>query len=1190
MTNEDEIKGTTVMRAPPGQAARYMVAEMSAAKPGLYIGADRNALKTMRNCLEFLAPDMPIIEIPDWDCPPYSGISPSFGCSAARIGALSRMANEDLGGIMHLATAATAMQKLVPRAELAASGLECRCGHRIGLEALSKRLSQLGFRKCGRVLERGEFAVRGSIVDVFPATASNPVRFDFFGDLIETIRIFSPETQMTIGRTEAVILSQVSEIVLTEERISFFRTKFREAFGAPRSVETMYENISSGIRHPGMEHWLPIFYPRLNHLIDFLPSARIWIDDRVAGSCRKFEEGVTASYESRLASPTGSAVRSTVLSPPCAPATLFLSTAELMDQLNRRKVECFSPVRQVATTGCIDAGAELGRNFFAERESQNSSLMACVAEHILEVAQSDHVVIAADSEGSRDRLRVMLEDEGVADTGLLQAGDSLNLPPGQINVAAWPIDAGFRAAGLTVISEHDIFGERLIRKSRRRKGAGALIAESANFMPGDLLVHRDYGIGRFTGLETIHAGNAAHDFFVLRFAGDADLYVPVENSDLLTPYGYGDASLDRLGAAAWQRRKADLMKDVLAIADDLISVAAARELNRAERYLAIDDSLTDFRSKAGFDDTEDQADAEREVLDDIASGKPMDRLICGDVGFGKTEIAMRAAFVVAAGGGQVAVIAPTTLLVRQHFETFTNRFRQYPINISQLSRLCSATEAAKIREDTAAGRVDILIGTHAILSEATAFRNLGLIVVDEEQSFGVDQKEILKRACSKVHVLSMTATPIPRTLHMALSGVRDISLISTAPDGRLPIRTFVSEFDQSMMRNALLHESFRGGQSFVIVPRIKDLPEMERFLREWVPEISFLTAHGRLDTRTLEERANAFYEGKCGIFLSTTIIAAGIDIANANTIIIHNSHRFGLAQLYQLRGRVGRSGRAAYAYILHPPARQLTPQAMQRLRILGNLESLGMGHSVAARDLDMRGGGNLLGEAQSGHVKAVGYELYQSMLADALNKLKDGHRESIPEDHWSPQLQLNVSVMIPETYVSDLETRLDLYRRFGRLTHHDEIEAIGAELIDRFGPLPEQVIMLMHLLRVRIDCRAADIGQVEAGPKGTVFTFRESAASNFEALFDFVAARSDGTRFTKNGIFLPASHQSPKTRIREIHSVVRRIASLMPQTEPTTSSSKLPSRKPAVNGQSPERHSSAAISAPTDAASIAARS
>ena len=1150
MDNASSYGERIIMRAPPGQAARHIVDALHGAhRPGFYLASDMSALKAMKRSLQFLHPKMRLLEMPDWDCPPYSRISPSFGCMAARLGILCEMATPHRPDTLFLATAASAMQRVLPTNALLGSRLTLTVGQRIDDHSLDRQLSKLGFRQCSKVSERGEYAIRGGLTDVFPATATNPVRVDLFGDLVESIRIFDPSTQKTVAKTNQVSLSLVSEVVLSDDVIACFRTKFREVFGAPRGVEPIYEQISDGIRYSGMEHWLPLFFPGLETMFDYLPEAMIWTDEFFPQACESHGRAIEASFRSRQDSVDGSMRRKSSAPPPCHPDALFLGGDELSDILRQCATQRLCSTWQVTSSDAVDAKATVGRTFLTEQGANKDGLMARVASHIHAAARSDHVIIATASDGSRDRLRIMLEDEGVTGIGHLRPGASLTQSPGSINVAAWPLAAGFCAPGLTVIAETDIFGERLIRKSKRRTHPVSMVGETAGFMPGDLLVHSDYGIGRFVGLKTIRADTSDRDFFVLAFAGETMLYVPVENADLLTPYGAGEAPLDRLGTAAWQQRKASLVKDILAIADDLIAVAAERELNRAPIFTITDDSLSDFRSRCGFEDTDDQVDAEQDVLDDIASGKAMDRLICGDVGFGKTEIAMRAAFAVAASGGQVAVIAPTTLLARQHFETFSNRFRQYPIEVRQLSRMVSPTDSRAVRSGLENGTIDIVIGTHAVLSDRIKFRNLALMVIDEEQSFGVEQKEILKRACTAVHVLSMTATPIPRTLHMALSGVRDISLINSPPQGRQPIRTFVGEFDPSAVRNALLHESFRGGQSFVVVPRIKDLREAEEFLREWVPEIPFVMAHGRLNRETLEDRANMFYEGRCGIFLSTTIIASGIDIRNANTIIINKAERFGLAQLYQLRGRVGRGTRAAYAYVMHAAARHLTAKAHRRLSILGRLETLGMGHAVAAQDLEMRGGGNLLGDAQSGHVKVVGHELYQTMLADALNNRRAGDRPVITRDSWTPNLQLDVSATIPDSYIDDLEIRLGLYRRFSTLRDHEEIEAIGSEIIDRFGPLPGQLENLLRVLRMKIDCRAADIVSVEAGPRGAVLKFRPQIADHIDTLNAFLSARQDGSHFNKDGIFLPRRTRSAQAQIRQLQLDIGTIAARLNPTQ-----------------------------------------
>ena len=617
------------------------------------------------------------------------------------------------------------------------------------------------------------------------------------------------------------------------------------------------------------------------------------------------------------------------------------------------------------------------------------------------------------------------------------------------------------------------------------------------------MVHADHGIGRYEGLTQIPVSKVPHDCVALEYARGDKLYVPVENIELLSRYGSESegVSLDSLGGEAWQRRKARMKERIREIAGELIKVAALRA-TRPGVVAEPDASYPAFVDRFPYEETDDQDRAIADVLQDLEAGKPMDRLVCGDVGFGKTEVALRAAFVMAMSGKQVALVCPTTLLARQHYANFVERFHGYPINIGRLSRLVPAAEAKRTKEGLAAGKVDIVIGTHAILAKSVEFKRLGLVIVDEEQHFGVAHKERLKALKNDVHVLTLTATPIPRTLQMAMSGLRELSVIQTPPVDRLAVRTYVTPFDGVVLREALLREHFRGGQSFFVVPRVADLPSMEEWLREQVPEVKFITAHGQMSATAVEERMSAFYDRRYDVLLSTTIVESGLDIPSANTLIVHRADRFGLAQLYQLRGRVGRAKARAYAYLTMPADRSITEAAQKRLRVLSELDNLGAGFQLASHDLDIRGAGNLLGDEQSGHIKEVGFELYQSMLEDAIVELKAG---GIPRpEEFTPQISVDAPIMIPEHYVPDLDLRMGLYRRLGELEDRNAIEAFAAELIDRFGALPEETANLMKIVEVKLNCREAMIAKLDIGPKGAVVTFAESGFPDLAGLLSYI--------------------------------------------------------------------------------------
>ena len=756
------------------------------------------------------------------------------------------------------------------------------------------------------------------------------------------------------------------------------------------------------------------------------------------------------------------------------------------------------------------------------------------------------VILGAWTSGSADRLVNVMEDHGL---GTLPRSYSLEAAASAgLSVSELPLEQGIETGDFAIISEPDVLGDRLAAPRRKRKAAN-FIAEASSLNTGDLVVHVDHGVGRYEGLKTLELTGAPHDCLELAYAGGDKIYLPVENVDLISRYGSDEAesAIDKLGGLGWQTRKAKAKKRILEMAAELLDIAAARALKTAEPTTTGQGLYEEFAARFPYEETDDQLNAIQDTLEDLASGKPMDRLVCGDVGFGKTEVALRAAFVAAMSGMQVAVIAPTTLLARQHFNSFSARFANWPVKVRHLSRMVSQKDANDARDGLANGDVDIVVGTHALLSKSIEFKRLGLLIVDEEQRFGVKHKERLKELKADVHVLTLSATPIPRTLQMALTGIRDLSIIATPPVDRLSVRTYVTEFDTVTIREALLREKYRGGQAFFVAPRISDLDGLEAFMRDNVPEVSFIVAHGQMPSSELEDIMTAFYEGQYDVLLSTTIVESGLDIPRANTLIVYRSDRFGLAQLYQIRGRVGRSKLRAYAYLTTPREQVMTPGAERRLRILQSLDSLGAGFQLASHDLDMRGGGNLLGDQQSGHVREVGVELYQSMLEDAVNALKAGGTDYDEEiaDGWSPQINLGVAVLIPEDYVEDLGVRLGLYRRLADIDTDEGREGFAAELIDRFGPLPEETLQLLDVTAIKAACKQLGISKLDSGPKGVVMAFREDTKVEPGQLLALVRSRPNSLKLRPDSKLVVTRVPDDKhKRIQLIRALLRELSAL----------------------------------------------
>ncbi len=1132
--------------APEGFDATLLLAEAAKGAPVVHVARDDKRLRAMVTALAFFDPTVPVLEFPGWDCLPYDRVSPQAEISAARMATLATLAAGLKGPFILLTTLNAASQYVPPRDLLAQSAFVAVVGGQINEGRLRQFLVRMGYVQAPTVSEPGDYAVRGGIIDVWPPGEDMPVRLDLFGDTLDGARRFDATTQRTTEKMTRVELAPVSEVILDEAAIARFRQNYRVEFGAGGTDDPLYEAVTAGRKAQGMEHWLPFFHARLETLFAYLPGATLTLDDQSTPQRLARWESITDQYDTRKTALTQKGRLDTVYKP-APPQLLYLDDAAWEKAVagHRRLQLAFLPA--ATGLGVIDAGGRIGRNFAPERQQENLSLFGALAAHVKVLRKDGAVVIASWSEGARERLEGLLEDEGLTDIKRIKDARGIGAK-GTVSLTVWPLEEGFTGPGsngrLTVISEQDVLGDRLIRPKRKTKRAENYLTEAQSLSPGDLVVHVDHGVGRYNGLETITAAGAAHECVALEYAGGDRLYLPVENIELLSRYGHDEGLLDRLGGGAWQAKKARLKERIRQIADKLIRIAAERELRSAPIFEPPGDMWEAFNARFPYEETDDQLAAIHDVLDDLTRGRPMDRLVVGDVGFGKTEVAMRAAFVAAASGMQVAVIAPTTLLARQHAKTFQDRFRGFPVTVRQLSRFVSAKEADDTRKGLADGSVDIVIGTHAVLAKQVRIKNLGLMIIDEEQRFGVTHKERLKEMRSDVHVLTLTATPIPRTLQMSLSGVRDLSMIGTPPVDRLAIRTYVSEFDTVTIREALLREHYRGGQTFYVVPRIDDLPEIEEFLRNHVPEVTYVVAHGQMAAGQLDDRMVAFYDGKYDVLLATTIVESGIDIPTANTMVIHRADMFGLAQLYQIRGRVGRAKTRAYAYLTTKPRGKLTPSAEKRLRVLGSLDSLGAGFTIASQDLDIRGAGNIVGEEQSGHVKEVGFELYQSMLEEAIAKIRSGEAEGLPGDdgQWSPTINLGVPVLIPEPYVPDLDVRLGLYRRLSQLETKVDLEGFAAELIDRFGKLPKEVNTLLLVVRIKAMCKRAQIAKLDAGPKGVTIQFHNDKFPNPAGLVAFVHDQKGEAKIKDNKIVVRREWASEADKIKGAFAVARDLA------------------------------------------------
>ncbi|HVN00401.1 MAG TPA: transcription-repair coupling factor [Caulobacteraceae bacterium] len=1135
----------TLTGVPEGFDALVM-ADLARARGGLnvFVARDGSRASAFEAAMGFFAPEMEILRLPAWDCLPYDRMGPSAAVSAERMATLRRLGRGEWGKkpTLLLTQSAALLQRLPPKASVLAAGYSAQVGQSVDMAELERYFAINGYHRASTVSERGEFAVRGGVIDVFPPGAAEPVRLDLFGDTLDALRAFDRETQRSTRQLKGVDLLPVSEALLDQAAVARFRRGYLAAFGAAGD-DSLYAAVSEGSRRAGLEHWLPLLYEEVASLFDYLPADALIALDHLALEARDERLAMIAdAYEARNSAERKAHYR------PLPPSALYLSNTEWDKRLAAHPLRRFEPLRQDAGPGVVDLGAKLGRTFAAERAQDSVNLFEAAADHARRlIAAGKRVLFASWSEGASERLGAMLADHGLHDVAFSpywQAAKAAD--PKKLQRVVLPLDAGFETDNLAVISETDILGDRLARPRRRRRATNFL-AEASALTPGDLVVHIDHGIGRYVGLKTLEVQEAPHDCLEIDYAAESKLYLPVENIDLLTRYGADseDVQLDRLGGAAWQARKARAKERLREMAEGLIAIAAARALKHVEEAHPPHGVFDEFCARFPYEETDDQLNAIADVLSDLEAGRPMDRLICGDVGFGKTEVALRAAFVMAMSGRQVAIICPTTLLARQHYATFVERFQGWPVRIGRLSRLVPTAEANATREALKRGEIEIVVGTHAVLSKQVSFKDLGMVIVDEEQHFGVKHKEALKALRADVHVLTLTATPIPRTLQMALSGIREMSIIATPPVDRLAVRTYITPFDPVSIREALLREKYRGGQSYFVTPRIADLPELAKFLREEAPEVRFVVGHGQMAATQLEDVMAAFYEGRYDVLLSTSIVESGLDIPTANTLIVNRADMFGLAQLYQLRGRVGRAKARAYAYLTTPFERPITLSAEKRLEVLQSLDSLGAGFQLASHDLDIRGGGNLLGEEQSGHIREVGVELYQQMLEDAVHELRAqaGAEPAAIDRGWSPQINTGAAVLIPDDYVPDLNVRLALYRRLSDAEKSEDREALAAELIDRFGPLPPEADQLLKVVAIKGLCREANVSKIDVGPKGAVASFRDDRFANPAGLVAFIQKNANVWRLRPDQkVVVRGEWETPAERLGAAERVLKELA------------------------------------------------
>ena len=1064
----------------------------------LIIARDLKRYQQLKDGLEFFL-NKDVLFYPQWDCVPYDRISPNKLITSKRLETLSRLSNEKDKSKIILTTIQASCQRTLSLDEVKNKFISLKPGEVIDINNLVNFFVSNGYEKTPTVREHGEFSVRGGIID-FYSPLNKPIRLDLFGNTIDSIKSFDLITQRSLELLKEIFVYPASEIILNDKTIENFRINFNKKFGSQKEKVKIYDSISEGISYPGMEHWLPFFYNQTGSIFDYIDKPIILLDHLYDSSLEDFLETVNDHFQSRKDYDDNklSKVENKYFS--IEPSNLYQNKEEYNKNLRSRNCIRISPFKKPDAIN-LNGKASSKYSNIKSNKSDSSSYENLKSDILDFTKKNKKIIIACSSLGSSERVSKILINNGIL-SNFKNLESFKNIDQKNIYLTVLNLNSGFHFDDYIFISEQDIFGEKFYRPRIIRK-AENFIREISSVMPGDAVVHVDHGIGRFENLSTLEINNAKHECLLIKYANDDKLYLPVENIEVLSRYGsdISDEMLDKLGGISWTTRKENLKKKIKFLAEELISVAAKRQLSKAEMFNVPEDFYEEFCSRFSFEETNDQLNAINDVLNDLEKGLPMDRLICGDVGFGKTEIALRASFLAAMSGKQVSILAPTTLLARQHYETFKERFKGFPINVFELSRLTPKKDS--VIKSINSGSCDIVIGTHSLLGEKINFSDLGLLIIDEEQHFGVKHKEKIKKLRDNVHVLTLTATPIPRTLQLAMTGVRDLSIIASPPIDRRAIETYVFPNDPLVVKEALLRERHRGGQSFYVVPRISDIEDIEEYFKEFIPEINYITVHGQMPSKQIEDRINDFYMGSYDVLISTTIIESGLDIPNANTLIIHRSDMFGLSQLYQIRGRVGRSKVKAYAYLTYKEHKKLGKNALKRLEVLQSLDSLGAGFNLASYDLEIRGSGNLLGEEQSGQIKEVGIELYQNMLEETIDELKNTTQKS-KNNQWSPKISLPLSILIPEDYISDLTIRMEIYKRLSSIILEEEIDEIAAELIDRFGSLPQEVETLIDTIGLKNLCKKTNIEKIDCGNNGFLISFKNNTFSNPAELIKYI--------------------------------------------------------------------------------------
>lgn len=1064
------------------------------------------AYRLERELSFFLEGSIPVLSIPDWETLPYDRFSPHQDIIAERVTTLYRLPELKQGVLM--VPVSTLMHRLCPQSYLLQNTFLLKTGDKLELNAMRHRLSSSGYRCVTEVMEHGEFAVRGSIVDIFPMGSNSPFRIDLWDSIIDTIRLFDVNTQRSLDKIEAIQLLPAREFPLTGEAIGHFCQSWTQTFEGVPTQCAMYMDVSQGLASMGLEYYLPLFFEQTESLFDYIPKDALVVKvESVNKAIQNFWQHIQERYEQ---------YRHDRTRPILEPHAIFLNPDAVFSALKRfpevQLYEAPIDVNEIKRAGTYNAGVQNVPDIAIEARIQKplSRLLDWMATF------QGRILLCVESTGRREIVSELLLSSGLNYVEISTWTEWQDQP---LSMIVGPLEAGLflESAGVAIITESELFGKRLVMQRRRRKGSQEdTLSETrhlAELSIGDPVVHIEHGIGRYMGLTHLTLSGSAGEFITLEYAEGSKLYVPVTDLQLISRYSSSDlknAPLHALGNPKWQKIKNKVLAQTRDVAAELLEIYAKREAKVGFQFPKPDEQYEAFAAEFPFEETPDQLQAIHQVIADLTASKPMDRLVCGDVGFGKTEVALRAAFVAVSANKQVAVLVPTTLLAEQHYQTFSDRFAGFPVRIDVMSRFKSDKEQATLLSALKAGKVDIVIGTHALLQKTVQFKALGLLIIDEEHRFGVKQKENFKALRSEVDILTLTATPIPRTLNMALSGIRDLSIIATPPAKRLSIKTFVRERQSALIQEAIERELYRGGQVYYLHNEVDTIEKTARELEKLVPSARISVAHGQMRERDLERIMSDFYHRRYNVLVCTTIIETGIDVPTANTIIMDRADKLGLAQLHQLRGRVGRSHHQAYAFCLVPPKAMITRDAEKRLEALESLEELGSGFHLATQDLEIRGAGELLGEEQSGNIQAVGIGLFMELLDHAVKVIRSG-ADLNSDDPFkkSVEIELQIPAFIPEDYLPDVHMRLKLYRRLSKLTHQEALDDLRVEMIDRFGPLPEPTGFLFKITAMKLQAQKIGITKIDAGPKGGRFEFGVKADVNTAKLIQLIQTQSN---------------------------------------------------------------------------------